>query len=82
MSILNSALRILDENSNENFSLLKSEFQNPSCHLLYETLCELISLELFATDPVTFTQNISKNIINMFFIGYTELKNKNFKFIN
>ncbi|RNA27996.1 mediator of RNA polymerase II transcription subunit 23 isoform X2 [Brachionus plicatilis] len=42
---------------------------NPSCHMLYETLCELISLELFSADPATFTQNVSTNIITMFFIG-------------
>ncbi|CAF0729586.1 unnamed protein product [Brachionus calyciflorus] len=61
--------RMLDQDTGQNLTSFKSEFQNPSCHMLYVTLCELISLELFTMDPNVFTKRISTSIIEMFFIG-------------
>lgn len=58
---------MLDIDQPEDFNTLKSEFQNPSCHVLYMTLCELICLELFENDPITFSCNICQDIIDLFF---------------
>jgi mediator of RNA polymerase II transcription subunit 23 len=60
--------RMLDKElaSNE-FKVFRSEFQNPSCHLLYTSLCELISLELFSSDPAAYSRSICSRIVDMFF---------------
>lgn len=62
-------IRMLDKDQSLEFNKSKSEFQNPSCHMLYMTLCELMSLELFAHDPDTFIKSICPNIVDMFFVG-------------
>jgi hypothetical protein len=61
--------RMLDQDFSIEFNSFKSEYQNPSCHLFYITLCELLCLELFAHDPKTLASNMCSNLINMFFIG-------------
>lgn len=59
--------RMLDIDQQEDFSMLKSEFQNPACHVLYMSLCEIICLEIFYNDSVMFSQNICQDIIELFF---------------
>jgi hypothetical protein len=61
--------RMLDQDFSIEFNSFKSEYQNPSCHLFYITLCELLCLELFSQDSKTLASNICSNLINMFFIG-------------
>lgn len=59
--------RMLDQDFSIEFNSFKSEYQNPSCHLFYITLCELLCLELFAKHPKTLASNIGSDIIKMFF---------------
>lgn len=47
------------------FRVFKSEFQNPSCHLLYVTLCELMCLDLFAIDPLAVNKSICTRLIEV-----------------
>lgn len=64
--------RMLDKSFNSNCSndlqKCKCEFQNPSCHMLYMTLCEIMSLELFTDQPETFVKTFCSNIVDMFFV--------------
>ena len=57
---------MLDNDPNAEFNAYKSEFSNPSCHILSVTLCEFMSLELFSHNPNELLTSICKNIINMF----------------
>lgn len=59
--------RMLDTNQATEFSEYSSEFQNPSSHLLYTILCELICLELYTNDSLAFTRTISTSIFDLFF---------------
>jgi hypothetical protein len=61
--------RMLDSDVNSEFNIFKSEFKNPSCHLLYFSLCELICIELFTNNPKALSSCICKNIIDMFILG-------------
>jgi hypothetical protein len=60
---------MLDIDQINEFDESKSEFQNPSCDLLYKILCELTSLELFATDSLDFSRTICSNIFELFFMN-------------
>lgn len=61
---------MLDKDPNAEFNRCKSEFQNPSCHMLYMILSELISLELFTDNPSVFIKSVCTNLVDMFFVGY------------
>ena len=60
--------RMVDSDVHSEFNIFKSEFQNPSCHLLYFSLCELICIELFTNNPKSLTNSICTNIIDMFIL--------------
>lgn len=60
--------RMLDINQVEEFREYSSEFQNPSCLLLYTILIELICLELFwEGDSIAFSHSICTSIFDLFF---------------
>lgn len=58
---------MLDLQPLEDFNSLKSEFQNPSCHTLYLTLCEILFMEVFESNPISFSRNVCQDLIEVFF---------------
>jgi mediator of RNA polymerase II transcription subunit 23 len=61
--------RMADGDIVAEFESAKSEFTNPACHLLYLTVIELTSLELFTNNSSTLISTVSKSIIDLFFNG-------------
>jgi len=49
----------------------KSEFQNPSCQMMYVSICEMIFLELFVSDDFSrqFSKTICTNMISVLVYG-------------
>ncbi len=60
--------RMLDIEQTEEFKEYTNEFQNPSCHMLYTILTELICLDL-VTGPNEVFQSHSLSIFELFFVS-------------
>ena len=57
--------RMVEINQTEEFKEYSNEFQNPSCHMLYTILTELICLDLFTPSELSFSH--SSSILDLFF---------------